>query len=208
PGPGLQRLETSILQHDSDIAPPEPRQLETPAEPTPTEPRRERRKVVTVLFSDVSGSTALGDRLDPEALRDVLSRFFDSSRDVLERHGATVEKFIGDAVMAVFGIPQSHEDDALRAVRAAVDMRAELELLNAELERDFGVTVQTRTGLNTGRVMAGDETRGDRLITGDAVNVAARLEQAAGTGEILVGEETHRLVRDAVEAEPVDPLEF
>jgi class 3 adenylate cyclase/tetratricopeptide (TPR) repeat protein/DNA-binding winged helix-turn-helix (wHTH) protein len=213
PGPGLQRLETSILQHEPDIAPPEPTRLETPAEPTPSEPAaserpaRERRKVVTVLFTDVSGSTALGDRLDPEALRDVMGRFFEASRAVLEQHGATVEKFIGDAVMAVFGIPRSHEDDALRAARAAIDMRDALDLLNVDLERDFGVTIQTRTGVNTGRVMAGDVSQGDRLITGDAVNVAARLEQSAEAGEILLGDDTYRLVRDAVDVKDVDPLD-
>src|SRR6266568_7828957 len=161
------------------------------------------RRTVTVLFADVADSTPLGERLDPEALRQVMSRWFDRMSEVLERHGGTVEKFIGDAVMAVFGIPELHEDDALRAVRAADEVRAALDGLNEELERDWGVRLACRTGVNTGEVVAGDPSGGQTLVTGDAVNVAARLEQAAGAGEVLIGEETFRLVRDAVVAEPV-----
>ena len=167
---------------------------------------REVRKTVTVVFTDVTGSTSLGERLDPESLRRVMTRYFDEMRAVLERHGGTVEKFIGDAVMAVFGIPQLHEDDALRAIRAASDMRDALAVLNEELQRDRGVTIAVRTGVNTGPVVAGDPSNEQALVTGDAVNVAARLEQAAQAGEILIGEPTYRLTRDAVEAEPVDPL--
>jgi class 3 adenylate cyclase/tetratricopeptide (TPR) repeat protein len=168
----------------------------------------ETRKVVTIVFADVTGSTALGERLDPEALRRVMGRYFDEMSTVIEAHGGTVEKFIGDAVMAVFGIPLLHEDDALRAVRAAHGMRAALETLNAELERDHGVGLVARIGVNTGEVVAGDPANGQRLVTGDAVNVAARLEQAASPGEILLGESTHRLVKDAVEVEPVGPLDL
>ncbi len=164
------------------------------------------RKTVTIVFSDLSGSTALGERLDPETLRDIMSRYFDEMSAVLARHGGTVEKFIGDAIMAVFGIPQLHEDDAVRAVRAASEMRERLAVLNAELERDWAVTLAVRTGVNTGEVVAGDPSAGQRLVTGDTVNVAARLEQSAAAGEILLGEGTFRLVRDAVEAEPVSPL--
>jgi hypothetical protein len=127
---------------------------------------------------------------------------------VIERHGGTVEKFIGDAVMAVFGIPQLHEDDALRAVRAADGMRTALVTLNHDLERDHGVGLAARIGVNTGEVVAGDPSGGQRLVTGDAVNVAARLEQAAAPGEILLGESTHRLVKDAVEVTPVEPLDL
>jgi len=164
---------------------------------------REVRKTVTVLFCDVTGSTALGERLDPESTRRVMSRFFDAMREAIERHGGTVEKFIGDAVMAVFGIPVVHEDDALRAVRAAADMREALFHLNDELERDWGVRIESRIGVNTGEVVTGE---GDSIATGDAVNVAARLEQGAAPGETLLGESTHRLVRDAVTAEPMEPL--
>jgi class 3 adenylate cyclase/tetratricopeptide (TPR) repeat protein len=164
-----------------------------------------RRKTVTVLFCDVTGSTALGERLDPESFRQVMHRYFYTARRVIEHHGGTVEKFIGDAVMAVFGVPVLHEDDALRAVRAAAGLRAEIAVLNRELEAEFGTTVSVRTGVNTGQVVVGTE---ERLATGDAVNLAARLEQAAAPGEIIVGEQTWRLVRGAVAAEPLAPLQL
>lgn len=153
----------------------------------------EQRKVVTVLFCDVTGSTALGERLDPEALRALLARWFGRMRAIVEAHGGSVEKFIGDAVMAVFGVPQLHEDDALRACRAALEMQAAMS----------GFGVEGRIGVMTGEVVAGTE---ERLVTGDAVNVAARLEQAAEPGEVLIGEPTLRLVRGAVEVEEVEPL--
>ena len=166
----------------------------------------EIRKTVTVLFADVTGSTSLGERLDSESLRGVMSRYFDAARSVLERHGGTVEKFIGDAVMAVFGVPEVHEDDALRAARAAVELRAALVELGDELERTWGARLQIRTGVNTGDVVAGDPAAGQSFVSGDPVNVAARLEQAAQPGEILLGAPTLALVRDAVRAEPVEPL--
>ena len=152
---------------------------------------REQRKTVTVLFCDVAGSTARAERLDPEATRALMARYFDTARAAIERHGGTVEKFIGDAVMAVFGIPQLHEDDALRAVRAAIELRDAVEL-------------DVRIGVNTGQVVTGTA---DTLVTGDAVNVAARLEQSAGAGDVLVGSDTYRLVRDAVEVELLPPLD-
>jgi class 3 adenylate cyclase len=167
---------------------------------------REVRKTVTVVFCDVTGSTALGEQLDPESLRRVMSRYFDEMQTIVERHEGTVEKFIGDAVMAVFGIPVVHEDDAMRAVRAAAEMRARLDALNKDFERDWGVRIQMRTGVNTGEVVAGDSTGGQRFATGDAVNVAKRFEEAAPAGEILLGEPTYTLVRDAVDVEPVEPL--
>jgi class 3 adenylate cyclase/tetratricopeptide (TPR) repeat protein len=166
------------------------------------------RRVVTIVFADVTGSTSLGEQLDPEALRRVMGRYFDEMSAVIERHGGTVEKFIGDAVMAVFGIPRLHEDDALRAVRAAAGMGEALETLNLELEREHGVGIAARIGVNTGEVVAGDPSAGQRLVTGDAVNVAARLEQAASPGEIFLGETTYRLVRDAVEVDPVSALDL
>ena len=175
---------------------------------TETERSSEVRKVVTIVFADVTGSTALGERLDPEALRRVMGRYFEEMSSVIERHGGTVEKFIGDAVMAVFGIPQLHEDDALRAVRAADGMRRALESLNDDLERDHGVGLAARIGVNTGEVVAGDPSSGQRLVTGDAVNVAARIEQAAAAGDVLLGDPTYRLVKDAVEIEPVEALEL
>jgi class 3 adenylate cyclase len=175
---------------------------------TPVLPHQEVRKTVTIVFSDLKGSTSLGEALDSESLREVMTRYFDAMSAELERHGGTIEKFIGDAVMAVFGLPKLHEDDALRAVRAAAGMQRALEELNDDLERRYGVRLVNRTGVNTGEVVAGDPTGGQRLVTGDAVNVAARLEQAAGACEVLLGELTHRLVRDFVDAEAVEPLEL
>jgi class 3 adenylate cyclase len=166
----------------------------------------EVRKTVSIIFCDVTGSTALGESLDPETLRHVMGRYFIDMRAVIERHGGSVEKFIGDAVMALFGVPHVHEDDALRAVRAATEMHEALAILNKELERDRGVKLAIRIGVNTGEVVAGT---GDQTVaTGDAVNVAARLEQAAKPGEILIGEATYLLTRDAIVAEAVEPLQL
>ena len=156
---------------------------------------REVRKTVTVVFCDVVGSTALGESIDPEALRTLLARYFGRMKAIVESHGGTVEKFIGDAVMAVFGVPVVHEDDALRACRAAVEMRDALPELG----------INGRIGVNTGEVVSGTE---DRLATGDAVNVAARLEQAAAPGEVLLGAATFGLVRAAVEVSAQRLLEL
>jgi class 3 adenylate cyclase/tetratricopeptide (TPR) repeat protein len=175
---------------------------------TPAAAAREERRTVTIVFSDLQGSTKLGEALDPESVRAVMSRYFDAMTAVLRRHGGTIEKFIGDAIMAVFGLPRIHEDDALRAVRAARDTQAALSGLNDELERDFGIRLTNRTGVNTGEVVTGDAASAQRLVTGDTVNTAARLEQAAGPNEVLIGDLTWRLVRDAVEVEPVEPLEL
>jgi class 3 adenylate cyclase len=173
-----------------------------------TEPQAEVRKTVTILFADVVGSTSLGEQTDPESTRRMLSRYFDAMRRVIERHGGTVEKFIGDAVMAVFGIPSLHEDDGLRAVRAAYEMQGAVELLNEELASASWNPIALRIGVNTGEVVAGQATAGHTLVTGDAVNIAARLEQAADPGQVLLGGTTHRLVRSQVEAEPMPPLEL
>ena len=167
-------------------------------------PARETRKTVTVVFCDLVRSTELGEQLDPEALRRVLTRYFDAMRTVLERHGGTVEKFIGDAVMAVFGVPQLHEDDALRAVRAADEMRGALNRLNEDLATEMGLTISARIGVNTGPVVTVQV--GEGLVAGDTVNTAARLEQAAEPGTILLGQSTYRLVRDAVKVEPLEEL--
>jgi class 3 adenylate cyclase len=175
---------------------------------TPVAPPREVRKTVTIVFSDLKGSTKLAEALDSESLREVMTRYFAEMRRVLEDHGGTIEKFIGDAVMAVFGLPKLHEDDALRGVSAAHEMQLALRSLNDELERVWGVRLENRTGVNTGEVVTGDPAAGQRLVVGDAVNVAARLEQAAPATEVLLGELTYRLVRDAVEVEPVQPLEL
>jgi class 3 adenylate cyclase/tetratricopeptide (TPR) repeat protein len=167
---------------------------------------RSARKTVTVVFADIAGSTELGDRLDPETVQQVMSRYFRTTRRVLERHGGTVEKFIGDAVMAVFGIPVVHEDDALRAARAAVEMGESLRFLNEELERGWDVSLEVRIGVNTGEVVAGDPSGGQAFATGEAINLAARLQQAAAPGEILIGETTRRLLGDRVAVAEVAPF--
>jgi predicted ATPase/class 3 adenylate cyclase len=167
---------------------------------------REIRKTVSILICDWVDSTSLGSGLDAESLRRVQESFNAEARRVLERHGGTVEKFIGDAVMAVFGIPQAHEDDALRAVRAAVELREALASLNARLERELGVRLEVRTAVNTGEVVAGDSAAGQAFVTGDPVVVTKRLEEAATSGEILIGEATRRLVRDAALVEVADDV--
>jgi class 3 adenylate cyclase/tetratricopeptide (TPR) repeat protein len=166
------------------------------------------RKVVTVLFADITGSTGLGQTLDPESLQQIMSRYFAEMKLVVERHGGLVSKFIGDAVMAVFGLPRVHEDDALRAVRAAAEMREALAALNEEFASSWGITVAVRTGVNTGEVLAREPADQEALVVGDAINVAARFEQTAEPGEILIGEATYRLVHDAVTAEPVGPVDL
>ena len=169
---------------------------------------REVRKTVTVVFSDLKGSTSLGERLDTESLRDALSLYFAEMQTVLQRHGGTIEKFIGDAIMAVFGLPAVREDDALRAVRAADEMRRRLDEVNVELKRRWGIELENRTGVNTGEVVAGDASTGQRLVTGDTVNTAARLEQAAPACEVLIGQLTYELVKDAAVVERVEPLDL
>ena len=168
----------------------------------------ETRRNVTVLFIDVTGSTPLGERLDPEAVRRIFSRYFGEVATIVARHGGTLEKFAGDALVAVFGLPVLHEDDALRAVRAAVEARSALAVVNDELIRDYELGLDTRTGVNTGEVVGGDSPTGSTLATGDMVNVAARLEQRAQPGEIVIGEATYRLVRDAITVEELEPLEL
>ena len=206
PGRELKELESAILNQDPSLEPRSPTTEDSAAEPAPdrTPPvevatARRARKVVTVLFCDVTGSTALGEELDPEALFGVTSRYVEELRAIIERHGGIVAKFIGDAVMGVFGIPRVHEEDALRAVRAASEIRTRLPALAQQV----GVELRFRTGVNTGLVLVGD---GENLAIGDPVNMAARLEQAAQPGEILLSEATHGLVRNAVEVEPLEAL--
>src|SRR5689334_7078006 len=159
----------------------------------------ERRKTVTALFADIVGSTALGESLDPEPLQQLMVRYFEQMAGAVRHHGGTVEKFIGDAVMAIFGIPRAHEDDALRAVRAAAEIQEQVKAA-ADGAR---VPLTFRIGLNTGEVVVG---RGRTIATGDAVNVAARLQQAADPGQMLPGAETLDLVRNAVVVEALAPL--
>ena len=151
----------------------------------------EERKLVTVLFADVIGSTALSEGLDPERLRVVLDAYFEAMAETIARWGGTVEKFIGDAVVAVFGVPSVREDDADRALKAALDMLAGLGDLNRGLEQTHQISLQIRIGVNTGEVLAATQRGLDqRLVAGDAVNLAARLQAAAEPGSVLVGERT------------------
>ena len=167
----------------------------TPVAGPAARPGQERR-VVTVLFADVSGSTSLGEQLDPERLREVMDAYFAAMREEIEAEGGTVEKFIGDAVMAAFGVPVAHEDDPARALRAALRMQARQEEVNRELDQAYGVTLKIRIGVNTGEVLAtNDPAPGEAMVTGDAVNVAARLESAAEPDEILTSERTARAGR-------------
>jgi class 3 adenylate cyclase len=196
PSSELQRLEQAILRHDPSV------DLERPPSKAPREP--ERRKTVTILFADLVDFSTLAVDLDPEVLRGLLNAYFDVVRTVVERHGGTVEKFIGDAAMAAFGIPELHEDDALRAVRAASELHEAL----GELQSQHGVDLELRVGVNTGEVLTADPSTGESFATGGAVVLATRLQQAAEPGETLVGEMTYTLVRDAVTAEAVEPLDL
>lgn len=167
---------------------------------------RESRRTVTIVFAMPKVHSLSGEAPGPETMRDVMSRYFEGMRIALERHGGTVEKFIGDAVMAVFGLPVRHEDDAVRAIRAAADMQAALESLNPGFRADAGLELSNHIGVNSGEVIAGDATTAQRMVTGDAVNTAARLEQAAGGGEVVLGDLTYRLARDKIEVEFMAPL--
>ncbi|MDP9068194.1 MAG: AAA family ATPase [Actinomycetota bacterium] len=163
------------------------------------------RRTVTAVFVDVVGSTSIAEQMDPEAFASLMSRFFTEMSSVVERHGGMVEKFVGDAVKASFGVPVAHEDDALRAVRAAVEMRESLAKLNEDLRSRWGFALQTRIGINTGEVMS--VTHGDHVVAlGDAMNVAARLEQTAAPNQIVIGPTTYELVQHAVDARPLAPL--
>jgi class 3 adenylate cyclase len=195
PGRVLQELERAILRQDEALERPEERA-------DVWMPGKHDRRTVTVVFCDLADSTSLGEELDPEALRRLLVEYYRTASEVLARHGGTVEKFIGDAVVAIFGVPQLHDDDALRAVRAALELRQRLEELNRPLELERRIAVAVRIGINTGEVFAADTGR-EAIVTGDAVNLAARLEQAAAPGEIVLGAGTLRLVGDAVRVDPL-----
>jgi DNA-binding SARP family transcriptional activator len=198
PDPTLQRLQQAILNQEPALELAEP----SPAEPAAKEPAlvAETRKTVTVVVSDAEG---LAGR-DPETLRRMDRRYLETARRVLERHGGTVESLLGNQLMAVFGIPAQHEDDGLRAVRAALELSGAVGNLNEQFERDFGVQVAVRTGIQTGEVVTGEPGSGERVVVGEAATVAGRLEDAANPGEILLGNETRRLVGEAVRVEPTE----
>jgi len=199
PGPDLRELEAAILRQDESLL------LE---EAPLAKPAMQFRRLVTILFVDVVESMALAEMLDPEALGQVLQRYFETVSAALTRHGGTVEKYAGDAVMAAFGIPLSHEDDALRAARAALDIRVGLAALNEQLVRQHGVGLDVRIGIESGEVVATPTDARQRLVTGEAVGIASKLEAAAGANEIVVGELTGRLIDHAARLEPLGPLEI
>jgi class 3 adenylate cyclase/tetratricopeptide (TPR) repeat protein len=169
-------------------------------------PSGSSRRTVTVLFCDVVDSTALGEQLDAETLRQVQTGYFDAVRGTLERHGGTVEKFIGDAVMAVFGLPVLHEDDALRALRAASELRVAIAPLDRRLADDHGLRWRIRVGVATGEVVAGDSAAAQGFATGGTVVVAQRLESSAQPSEVLLDDATYRLAAGAAIVEPVEPV--
>jgi len=203
PSEELRRLERRILSHDPEL---DLRRPKEPAPPPPPEAPAQVRRLVSVVYVGLVGSTTLAERLDPESLHGVLARYSEACADVFERHGGTVEKFLGDAVVAVFGLPTLHEDDALRAVRAAVELRQAAADLSGELEDEWGVGIHVKVAVNSGEVFVGAGGRREAFASGDPLHVATRLEQSAGAGEILLGEQTHQLVRHAVEAEPLPPV--
>src|SRR6185369_15186386 len=166
----------------------------------------EVRRVITLVTSDLKGSTALGERLDPEALREVLNRYFDVMRAVFESHGGTIEKIIGDAIVAVFGLPFAHDDDPLRALEAAAESQRALATLNDELEAGYGVRLVVRTGVATGEVTFGAAEAGQHVLLGEAVDTSTVMEQNSPPMEVLVHESTRDLVGDAADFEAVDPV--
>jgi DNA-binding SARP family transcriptional activator len=206
PGPALQELQRAILAQETAL---ERQAFRTKdraerAEAVSLVERRdwiESRKLVTFLVCDAVEATSTAMRPDAELVRRVRERYVETSTDVLTRHGGTVQRFVGDAAMAVFGLPVAHEDDALRAVRAAVELRSELAALNHELNADWNVSLSARVGVETGEVLAGEFAAGSASVTGEAVQVAAHLQQAAGAGEILLGDAAWSLVRSAVTVE-------
>jgi len=210
PGERLRELERAVLAHDPALVPPTADAVQPPppreAPRRPVAPQADARRLVSVVFADLADSTALAERLDPESLHGVLDRCSRVSADVLERHGGTVEEYVGDAVVGVFGLRERHEDDPLRAVRAALELREAVAALGTELERDHGIRVGLRFGVTSGEVFVGAGARRGTLARGDAMNVAAGLGEAAAEGEILLGERAYGLVAADVRAEPVEPL--
>ena len=197
PGPELKELEAAILRQDESLL------LE---EAPLARPSMQFRRLVTILFADVVESMALAEALDPEALGRILYRYFETVSAAITRHGGAVEKYAGDAVMAAFGIPVSHEDDALRAARAALDIRTGIAALNEQLVHDHGVGLQVRIALEAGEVVATPTEARQRLVTGEAVGIASRLEQSADPDEILVGEVAARLIDHAARLELLGEL--
>src|SRR5918999_360336 len=215
PGERLRALEAAVLAQDPALAapvaaPPPPAAAEPPprplAAPRPPEKGGAARRLVSIVFADLAGSTGLAEQLDPETMHRLLDRYTEACGAVIERHGGSVEGFIVDAVVGVFGQDEVHEDDALRAVRAAVEMRDAGAALSSKLERELGIEIAMKLGVESGEVFVGAGARRSPFAAGDAFNVAARLEGTAAEGEILLGENVHRLLRGAVRAERLEPL--
>ena len=194
PGPELRELEAAILRQDESLL------LE---EAPLVRPAMQFRRLVTILFVDVVESMALAEALDPEALGRVLQSYFETVSTAITRHGGTVEKYAGDAVMAAFGIPVSHEDDALRAARAALDIRVGIAALNEQLQRQHAVGLEIRIGIEAGEVVATPTDARQRLVTGEAVGIASKLEAAAGADEIVVGALAARLIDHVAVLDPL-----
>ena len=201
PGPALRELEGAILRQDPSLSTPSPLVAGRRA---PGDGSREERKLVTVLFAGLADAATLAERLDAEPLRKVLARYHALAEQAVARHGGTLERHIGDTLMAVFGVPDVHEDDALRALRAATELRDDVDELSAELGRDLGVRLGLRIGINTGEVITGDPAAGQTFVTGEPVVSAATLFETTQSGEILVDQTTHGLVASAVRVEPVE----
>jgi class 3 adenylate cyclase len=203
PGEELQALHRAILQQDPALrAPPaESRVTAVPADEDDRETPRSGRKTVTIISAGLSNASDLADRLDPEPLRAVLDRYLDLGRKAVERHGGAWQAGAGQAVLALFGVPRAHEDDALRAVRAAVELREGVGALNDGLLPEHGAFLELRAAVNTGEVLVQPEHA--EVATGRAVSVAVRLEQEARAGQILLGEATYGLVKHVVVAEPL-----
>ena len=201
PGPELRELESAILRQDAKLMAPAAREVAPDRAETV-----QKRKLATILFVDVTDSTALAQQLDPETLHGVMRRFFDTVSAVVTRHGGTVEKFAGSAVMAAFGIPVGHEDDALRAARAAVEVQTAVAALSDVLVGELDVGLGIRAGLESGEVFVTGVASEQAFVTGDAVTVAGRLQQAADPGEIVIGELAQRFVAHAARLEPLEPV--
>jgi DNA-binding SARP family transcriptional activator/tetratricopeptide (TPR) repeat protein len=197
PSDELRDLEQAILRHDASLG----------GEAPPEAPRPDSRRTVSILFCDLVESTRLARELDPEAYRALMTRYLDAVRRPIEAHGGTVEKFIGDAVMAVFGAPELHEDDALRAVRAAVEARDAVAELADVAEAEWDVRLAVRVAVNSGEVVVVSMPGKDLHVTGAAVSVASHIEEQAQPGDVLLGEETHRILAHAVRAEPIELAE-
>jgi class 3 adenylate cyclase/tetratricopeptide (TPR) repeat protein len=211
PGPDLRRLQERILQQDPELVASGAELVREPAVAalvTPGDreegPVQEVRKTVTVVFCDVATSSRLGESLDPEITRTVMARAFEIVREGFRQHGGMVERFAGNAVTAVFGIPKLHEDDALRAIKAAHDVTEGIGSLSEELDREDGIHVEVRIGVSTGEVVTGG-AREQVLLTGDPMTTAAQLGQSAPLGDVLIAETTRRLASPAVIVEPMVP---